>query len=92
VRDDLRGVADDVWAGLTALAEGVGEADPLDDARRRYDALYDAARVLVHDAIVAEATLARRAGARVARKQARSQPANGSGSRARAFAKRLLRR
>lgn len=93
VPDDLRAVADEVWSGLTSLADGAADsADVLDGARDRYDALYDRARALVHDAIVAEATLARRAGARAARKQARSQPANGSGSRARTLAKRLLRR
>ena len=92
VPEDLRGVADEVWAGLTALADGAEQADTLDGARARYDALYDAARALVHDAIVAEATLARRAGARAARKQARRQPVDGQRSRARALAKRLLRR
>ena len=93
VPDDLRGVADEVWSGLSALADGAGDVGAaLDSARGRYDALYDTARSLVHDAIVAEATLARRAGARAARKQARSQPANGQGSRVRAAARRLLRR
>jgi hypothetical protein len=68
-------------------------AEALDGARARYDAIYDAARALVHDAIVAEATLARRAGARAARKQARSQTPDGRGSRRlRAAARRLLRR
>lgn len=94
VPDDLRGVADEVWSGLTALTDGDGSGDEerFDGARRRYDATYDAARALVHDAIVAEATLARRAGARAARKQTRHQPADGSRSWARALTKRLLRR
>lgn len=96
VPDDLRDVADEVWSGLVSLAEeaeGAEGYDALDAARSRYDALYDAARALAHDAITAEATLARRAGARAARKQARHQPAaEGTGSGARALVRRLLRR
>lgn len=108
VPDDLRDVADEVWSGLVSLADGTDGAEGnetggsdraadehteiFDAARSRYDALYDFARALVHDAIAAEATLARRAGARAARKQARSRPADGPGSRTRALAKRLLRR
>jgi len=94
VPHDLRGVADEVWSGLAALADGdePWAEETLDNARGRYDAMYDAARALVQDAIAAEATLARRAGARAARKQTRSQPSDGSRSRARALAKRLLRR
>ena len=94
VPDDLRGVADQVWAGLTALADSEkGSDEILDRARGRYDELYDVARALAHDAIAAEATLARRAGARAARKQNRRQPAQTAPrSRVRALAKRLLRR
>lgn len=96
VPDDLRGVADELWAALTGLAdrtrEAVDPADPFDSARGRYDALYGAALALAHDAVVGEATLARRAGARAARKQARTTPSGGSGSRVRTMARRLLRR
>lgn len=97
VPEDLRTVADDVWAGLSALAGAVDGEDEqraqasLDDARTRYDALYEAARQLAHDAITGEATLARRAGARAARRSRPSAQAP-SGSRARALARRLLRR
>lgn len=94
VRDDLRAIADEVWAGLTALADGPAQAPALDEVRRRYDALYDAARALVHDHTAAEVTAARRAGKRSANKQARNHPVTGSRSRSRVgvLAKRLLRR
>ncbi|MFP5335924.1 MAG: sulfotransferase family protein [Actinomycetes bacterium] len=100
VPDELRAVADDVWSALSALADARGADETqaaqnvLDDARTRYDAIYDAARQLVHDAITGEATLARRAGARAARKLARNRPADGSpaGSRVRSLARRVLRR
>jgi hypothetical protein len=97
VPDDLREIADEVWAGLSTLADGTegsgaeAASARLDEARARYDALYDAARHLVHDALVAEATMGRRAGARAARKN-RAPATEPPRSRARRLARRLLRR
>lgn len=92
MRDDLRELAEQTWSALMSLAADPGATSPepaLDEVRRRYDALYDGSRQLVQDALAAEATMGRRAGARIARRQARSRHEQSAGGRVRAVLGRL---
>jgi len=96
MREDVRELADRTWSALLSLVDHAGATGPpalsLDEVREQYDDLYSRARQLVQDALNAEATMGRRAGARNARRRADRRRARGVRGRVRTTLARISRR